>query len=184
MLASEGSLSKPMLRERVAHVMANPRKRDFVVGLGLTAEQTAERRIGYDNDIRQFNDITTLELERITAPTLVVHGTADSDVPYSHGEFAAAQIPGGELLTLDTGTHLAFYTHPDSHEAQRRRSRSSTPDAPTLTPVVGGAPSDRQGRDSTDDTPTEPGDTPRRRGRCLSDERGRRPGDAWWAGLA
>ena len=78
-LSSEGSLSKPMLKERVAHVMANPEKRDFVVGLGLTAEQTAERRIGYDNDIRQFNDITTLELERITAPALVVHGTADSD---------------------------------------------------------------------------------------------------------
>ena len=51
-LSSEGSLSKPMLKERVAHVMANPEKRDFVVGLGLTAEQTAERRIGYDNDIR------------------------------------------------------------------------------------------------------------------------------------
>ncbi len=119
-LSSEGSLSKPMLKERVAHVMANPEKRDFVVGLGLTAEQTAERRIGYDNDIRQFNDITTLELERITAPTLVVHGTADSDVPYSHGEFAAAQIPGAELLSLDTGTHLAFYTHPDSDKAQRR----------------------------------------------------------------
>ena len=119
-LSSEGSLSKPLLRQRVAHVMAHPVKRDFVVGLGLTAEQTAERRIGYDNDIREFDAITTLELERISAPTLVIHGTADSDVPYSHGEFAAAQIPGAELLSLDTGTHLAFYTHPDSDEAQRR----------------------------------------------------------------
>jgi pimeloyl-ACP methyl ester carboxylesterase len=50
----------------------------------------------------------------------VVHGTADSDVPYEHGSFAASQIPGAELLTLDTGTHLAFYTHPDSDDAQRR----------------------------------------------------------------
>ncbi len=119
-LASEGSLSKPLLKERVAHVMANRSKRDFVVGLGLTAEQTAERRTGYDNDIRQFDRITTLELDRISAPTMVIHGTADSDVPYSHGEFAAAEIPGAELLSLETGTHLAFYTHPDSDDAQRR----------------------------------------------------------------
>jgi pimeloyl-ACP methyl ester carboxylesterase len=119
-LASEGFLSRKLLKERVAHVMAHPDKRDFVVGLGLTAEQTAERRIGYDNDIREFGDITTLELERISAPTLVIHGTADSDVPFSHGEFAAGRIPGAELLALETGTHLAFYTHPESAEAQRR----------------------------------------------------------------
>jgi pimeloyl-ACP methyl ester carboxylesterase len=100
--------------------MANPQKRDFVVGLGLTAEQTAERRIGYDNDLREFAEITTLQLDRISAPTLVVHGTADSDVPFEHGEFAASQIPGADLLRMESGTHLAFYTHPDSDEAQRR----------------------------------------------------------------
>ena len=120
-LASEGSLSKQQLKERVAHVMDDPDKRDFVVGLGLTAEQTAERKTGYDNDIRAVLDIESLELERITAPTLVIHGTADSDVPYSHGVFAAAQIPGAELLVLDTGTHLAFYTHPDSEKPSAAR---------------------------------------------------------------
>jgi pimeloyl-ACP methyl ester carboxylesterase len=119
-LATEGSLSRPLLKERVAHVMANPAKRDFVVGLGLTAEQTAERRIGYDNDLREFAQITTLQLDRISAPTLVVHGTADSDVPFEHGAFAASQIPGADLLSMESGTHLAFYTHPDSDEAQRR----------------------------------------------------------------
>jgi pimeloyl-ACP methyl ester carboxylesterase len=119
-LAAEGSLSRPVLKERVAHVMANPEKLDFVVGLGLTAEETAERRIGYDNDLREFAAITSLELDRIAVPTLVIHGTADSDVPYEHGTFAASQIPGAELLSLESGTHLAFYTHPDSDEAQRR----------------------------------------------------------------
>ncbi len=119
-LAAEGSLTKQQLKERVAHVMDDPVKREFVVGLGLTAEQTAERKIGYDNDIGHFSAITSLELEKITAPTLVVHGTADSDVPYEHGVFAASQIPGAELLPMDTGTHLAFYTHPDSDDAQRR----------------------------------------------------------------
>ena len=40
--------------------------------------------------------------------------------PFAHSEFAAAQIPGAELLPLETGTHLAFYTHPESDEAQRQ----------------------------------------------------------------
>lgn len=117
-LASEGSLSRKLLKERVAHVMDNPAKRDFVVGLGLTAEQTAERRIGYDNDIREFDAITTLELERVAVPTLLVHGTADSDVPYEHSENAASKIAGSELVSMETGTHLAFYTHPDSDAVQ------------------------------------------------------------------
>jgi pimeloyl-ACP methyl ester carboxylesterase len=119
-LASEGSLNRKMLKQRVAHVLENPLKRDFVVGLGLTAEQTAERRIGYDNDVREFDAITDLELERVGVPTLLVHGTADSDVPFEHSENAASKIRGAELLAMETGTHLAFYTHPDSEKAQAR----------------------------------------------------------------
>ena len=119
-LSSEGTLSRKMLKERVAHVMNSPAKRDFVVGLGLTAEQTAERRIGYDNDVREFDGIVDLELEKVAVPTLLVHGTADSDVPYEHSENAAAKIPDSELVSMDTGTHLAFYTHPESDDAQAR----------------------------------------------------------------
>lgn len=33
-------------------------------------------------------------------------------------ESAVATIPGAELLTLDGGTHLAFYTHPEADAAQ------------------------------------------------------------------
>lgn len=119
-LSSEGTLSRKLLKERVGHVMNSPLKRDFVVGLGLTAEQTAERRIGYDNDVREFDGIIDLELERVAVPTLLIHGTADSDVPYEHSENAAAKIPGSELISMDTGTHLAFYTHPDCEDVQAR----------------------------------------------------------------
>ena len=75
---------------------------------------------GYRNDLAQFADITSLELERITAPTLVVQGTADSDLPPAQSTFAAETIPGAELLTLDTGTHLALFTHPDAAATQAR----------------------------------------------------------------
>ena len=41
----------------------------------------------------------------ITAPTLVIHGTADPMFPLEHGEALAADIPGARLLTLDGAGH-------------------------------------------------------------------------------
>jgi pimeloyl-ACP methyl ester carboxylesterase len=42
-------------------------------------------------------------IDRISAPTLVVHGTADPLFPYPHAEALARTIPGAQLLPL-TGT--------------------------------------------------------------------------------
>jgi pimeloyl-ACP methyl ester carboxylesterase len=119
-LSGEGNLTKEQLAQRVEEVFADPVKRDFVLALGPTASQDEARRLGYRNDLAQFAAITSLELEKILSPTLVIHGSADSDVPPAHSTFAAATIPGAELLTLDTGTHLALYTHPDATTAQAR----------------------------------------------------------------
>ena len=119
-LAGEGDLTKEQLAQRVEEVFVDPVKRDFVLALGPTTEQDKTRRDGYRNDLAQFADITSLELERITAPTLVVQGTADSDLPPAQSTFAAETIPGAELLTLDTGTHLALFTHPDAAATQAR----------------------------------------------------------------
>lgn len=119
-LSGEGDLTKEQLTQRIDEVFADPVKRNFVLALGATATQDRSRRAGYENDLAQFAAITSLELERITVPTLVVQGSADGDLPPADSAFAAATIPGAELLTLDTGTHLALYTHPDSAAAQAR----------------------------------------------------------------
>jgi pimeloyl-ACP methyl ester carboxylesterase len=42
----------------------------------------------------------TAALTRITAPTLVIHGTADPILPFPHGEAMAKAIPGARLLTV------------------------------------------------------------------------------------
>lgn len=118
-LRSESSLTGELLRDRVAEVMADPVKREFVLGLAGTAGLGPDRRAGYRNDLAQFAVIRSLDLERIAAPTLVVHGTADTDVTPDHGEYAAATIPGARRLDLDDGSHLALYTHPDAADAQR-----------------------------------------------------------------
>ena len=88
--------------------------------VAILAVSSVEFASGYRNDLDQFARITSLELKKITAPTLVVQGSADSDVAPAYSAFAAASIPGAELLTLDTGTHLALFTHPAAAAAQAR----------------------------------------------------------------
>jgi pimeloyl-ACP methyl ester carboxylesterase len=119
-VASEGDLTHDQIAARVDEIFADPAKRQFVTDLGPTALPDRRRRTGYRNDLDRFAEITDLELEKITAPTLVVQGTADGDLPPSQGYHAARTIPGAELLSLDTGTHLALYTHPDAAPAQTR----------------------------------------------------------------
>ena len=45
------------------------------------------------------------ELRSITAPTLVVHGTADPLFPFPHGEALAREIPNARLLPLEGMGH-------------------------------------------------------------------------------
>jgi pimeloyl-ACP methyl ester carboxylesterase len=44
-------------------------------------------------------------LSTITAPTLVIHGTADPMFPPEHGEALAEEIPGSRLLLIEGGGH-------------------------------------------------------------------------------
>ncbi len=44
-------------------------------------------------------------LASITAPTLVIHGTADPMFPLRHGEELAAEIPGARLLPVEGAGH-------------------------------------------------------------------------------
>jgi pimeloyl-ACP methyl ester carboxylesterase len=44
-------------------------------------------------------------LSSITAPTLVIHGTADPMFPLEHGEALAETIPGASLLRLERAGH-------------------------------------------------------------------------------
>lgn len=46
-----------------------------------------------------------VDVRRISAPTLVVHGTDDPMFPLAHGEALAAAIPGGRLLVVEGMGH-------------------------------------------------------------------------------
>jgi len=52
-------------------------------------------------------------LGEITAPALVIHGTADAAIPLEHAQRLAADLPNAEpLLAVEGGTHATNLTHP------------------------------------------------------------------------
>ncbi len=63
------------------------------------------------------NDITVTRfleypLKDISVPTLVIHGSEDSVVPFEkHGKRLAEDIPGAELFLADRGEHVTIFTH-------------------------------------------------------------------------
>ena len=72
---------------------------------------TADVRRARDPAAAQNHDLLddggeiTAPLSAITAPTLVIHGTADPLFPLDHGRALAEAIPGATLLTLDGAGH-------------------------------------------------------------------------------
>jgi pimeloyl-ACP methyl ester carboxylesterase len=62
-----------------------------------------------------WSDETVPELDprAITAPTLIVHGTADAIVPIDESRELAARLPDVELLEFEGSGHVPTMTRPD-----------------------------------------------------------------------
>ena len=71
---------------------------------------SASRLPGQLNDMEQFSRIDNWPLNRIHCPTLILHGTADENVPIAHAEFAHAQIPSSALIRLLGADHYMVAT--------------------------------------------------------------------------
>lgn len=97
-----------------AAVLSDPVKRAALYGIAQTGIQLpAQRRRGSENDVAQFAALPIYPVETIRVPTLVIHGTADKLVPYSHALFLAENVPGAELEAIVDGTHAIIVTHFD-----------------------------------------------------------------------
>ena len=68
-------------------------------------------------------------LAAVTAPTLVLHGTADRMVVYSNGVHIAGLIPGARLHTFDGVGHLFWWERPAESAKLVREHRTSAPAA-------------------------------------------------------
>jgi pimeloyl-ACP methyl ester carboxylesterase len=58
-----------------------------------------------NHDVLPQGEVPGKPLSAITAPTLVIHGSADPMFPPGHGEALAEEIPGARLLVLEGAGH-------------------------------------------------------------------------------
>lgn len=58
-----------------------------------------------NHDLLAHGEGSQRPLSSITAPTLVIHGTADPMFPVEHGEALAEEVPGAGLLRLEGAGH-------------------------------------------------------------------------------
>ena len=105
MVKMESTLD-PANRKRITEdIIASPEKLQLMLRL-VDGPSFSSLRAGFDNDMKQFAAIDQLPLADVQCPALVVHGTHDGDVPYSHAEHAAREIPNAKLFTVEQGWHL------------------------------------------------------------------------------
>lgn len=76
---------------------------EFIESLAMNPTHTP----GYQNDLQQFAALKPSPLLGITLPTLIVHGTADVEVPFRQAQELAEAIPGAQLVVIEGGGHLS-----------------------------------------------------------------------------
>lgn len=108
MLATESSLDNAQIKRTAAQVMRDPQQVAWFKKLIRSTMPLSLRQVGLSNDLAQLAHMPPLRLEEIAAPTLVVHGLADADVPYKHALNVAQRVPGAQLHTQERSGHLIW----------------------------------------------------------------------------
>ena len=118
MVASEeGDLTKEQAHALTEHIWNDETKRDFVMKVSATI---SGRHDGLKNDQEQYPKIGDLGLSSISTPTLLVHGTADSDVHPDQSDNGLQHLPNSDILRVADGTHMCVWTDPTSDDIQAR----------------------------------------------------------------
>ena len=106
LIETESFLNHKEVEALVSHIMDNPKKLGILKGLVESMSPASKRKAGLDNDLKQLEHPVDLPLDRITAPSLIIHGTHDFDVSFYHAWYAAKSIPKAELYPVEDGFHI------------------------------------------------------------------------------
>lgn len=70
------------------------------------------RRRGYELDMRQFGRLAPMPVDEVTMPTLIVHGTDDTDVPVEQSRALARRLPHARLVLVPGANHRSLWSAP------------------------------------------------------------------------
>lgn len=106
LIAMESSLTPKQAVELLDHVMEDPKKVEYAIDMIESTCPISLRKVGLNNDVEQCASLSFLPVQTLKCPILVMHGTADADVPIQHAEFVATFAPGAEFCRVEAGFHL------------------------------------------------------------------------------
>jgi pimeloyl-ACP methyl ester carboxylesterase len=106
LLRTESALDAERARHVIARALHDPTRAAVLHGWLRSASPAARRRDGLANDIAGIEALAALPLEAVLAPTLILHGRGDGDVPVEDAERAARLVRRAELVRVPDGLHL------------------------------------------------------------------------------
>jgi pimeloyl-ACP methyl ester carboxylesterase len=83
-----------------------PAQKSWVRKFMATLQPISSKNQGMLNDFEQIKIMEPYPLEKITAPTLVVHAADDRMVPVDHSHLVANGIRGSRFVELSSGGHM------------------------------------------------------------------------------
>ena len=122
LIKEESTYSADQVKQATERVMSDPGLLNFLKDMSQSSTPWEDRQKGFDNDIEVIRAVEEepLPLEAVQCPTLIVHGTADDDVPYSVAVQAHERIGESELHTMENACHL-LWIDPGIEEMNQRQ---------------------------------------------------------------
>ena len=106
LLRTESALEAVVARDRLERAMQDERRARVVCGLLRSASPAVLRRAGLRNDVARIRALEPLPFDAVRAPTLILHGARDAQVPIESAERAVRLIPQAELVRVPDAFHL------------------------------------------------------------------------------
>jgi len=120
LFADASAHSELQFRRQLVSLRQDPAAIALLQQLLVSVADRALRDAGEQNDLRQYRRHSALPLSQIKVPSLIIHATHNSDVPFYHGIYAYESIAGSEYHWLAQAHQLGFWIGAAAAAAQQR----------------------------------------------------------------
>ncbi len=106
LLERESTYDNDTIRLEARKIFDDPVRRSFALSVLNQCIPPSLRLAGHLNDCAQVADFPSDQLEKVSCPTVILHGTCDREVDFSHGLNASQRIPSAKLIPIPSACHL------------------------------------------------------------------------------
>ncbi len=118
---TEAYFTKDQLKKHIDFVQDDEYIKEWIIAFMNAMYPYKPRKIGTENDMDIFVSLKGhYPVEKIICPSLIVHGTNDSDAKFYDGVYAYEHIPGAERIWIEEGSHICFWVNEKSRDAQKQ----------------------------------------------------------------